>query len=122
MGNPLMVVKRALPCSSRFTPLAEPIGFSGDFSKVDPRVFSAHCRSDGDGWRPWNTSLTGLSATVPLFCSLEGLSAIRKIQTLHHRRCVKARARNKAARLSAPCQPGSEPDEERFGSHPRLAP
>src|SRR5277367_7006779 len=63
MGKPEIVVKRAWPCSSRFTPLGAPIGRSGDFSSVGASVFSAHCCSSSAGWRFSNTSTRGLSAT-----------------------------------------------------------
>src|SRR6476469_4344803 len=63
-----MVVKRAWPCSSRLTPVGAPIGFSGAFSRVGRRVFSAHSFSPGEGRRPSNTSAIGLSAA----CGLEG--------------------------------------------------
>ena len=38
-GKPEIVVKSARPCSSRFTPVGEPIGRSGDFSSL-ARVLS----------------------------------------------------------------------------------
>src|SRR5271167_1779161 len=68
MGTPEIVVKRALPCSSRFTPVGAPIGCSGDFSRVGASVFSAHCFSAAEGWRFSKTSAMGLSAT----CGLDG--------------------------------------------------
>src|SRR5207248_5315711 len=80
---PLMVVKRALPASSRFTPEAAPMGRSGAFSRAGARVFSAHCFSEGDGSRPSNTSAMGDSATALLRL---GVSAIRR--TYHDRRCA----------------------------------
>src|SRR5580704_14026634 len=68
MGTPEIVVKRARPCSSRFTPVGTPIGRSGDFSRVGASVFSAHSFSAVEGWRLSKTSATGLSAT----CGLDG--------------------------------------------------
>src|SRR5579859_1166905 len=62
MGMPEIVVKRACPFSSTFTPVAAPIGFSGAFSKAGARVFSAHWRSSADGLRPSNTSAIGFCA------------------------------------------------------------
>ena len=41
-----------VPCSSRLMPVGAPIGFSGAFSSVGASVFSAHCFSDSEGWRP----------------------------------------------------------------------
>src|SRR3954469_25392405 len=63
MGTPEIVVKRAWPCSSRFTPVGAPIGRSGAFPRLGARVFSAHFFSASEGWRLSNTSATGLSAT-----------------------------------------------------------
>src|SRR5579864_9050046 len=51
MGNPEMVVKRARRCSSRFTPVGAPMGFSAPFSSDGKRVFSAHFFSESEGWR-----------------------------------------------------------------------
>src|SRR5271169_6020607 len=70
-----MVVKRAWPCSSTLMPLAAPMGFSGAFSRVGASVFSAHCFSDSDGWRPFSRiSVTGDSATAfPLDLRLFGM-------------------------------------------------
>src|SRR5260370_39631031 len=68
-----MVVKRARPCSWRLTPVGGPIGFSGVFSRVGSRVFSAHCFSATEGWRFSNTSASGLSTTSGLeafFCAM----------------------------------------------------
>src|SRR5215469_10916473 len=62
-----MVVKLALPFSSRFTPVAPPIGFSGFFSSVGASVFSAHCFSDSEGCRPSKISWIGDSATLDGF-------------------------------------------------------
>src|SRR5271170_3928173 len=73
MGTPEMVVKRACPCSSRFTPVGAPIGCSGDFSRVGTSVFSAHVLSAAEGWRSSKTSAIGLSATCGLggfFCGM----------------------------------------------------
>src|SRR4051812_41415748 len=58
-----MVVKRALPFSSRFTPDAAPIGRSGFFSSAGASVFSAQSFSAVEGCRPSKTSLPGDSAT-----------------------------------------------------------
>ncbi len=58
-----MVVKRALPFSSRLMPVGAPIGRSGVFSSVGPSVFSAQSFSLAEGCRPSKTSLIGLSAT-----------------------------------------------------------
>src|SRR5271169_4884404 len=70
-----MVVKRALPCSSRLTPVGAPIGFSGDFSSDGARVFSAHCCSDAEGWRPCSKrSLTGVSRVLPVGLVLSGMN------------------------------------------------
>src|SRR5688572_3101199 len=63
-----MVVKRALPFSSRLTPLGAPTGFSGDFSSAGASVFSAQSFSDAEGWRPSKTSCTGDSATLFFLC------------------------------------------------------
>src|SRR5271170_6191765 len=68
MGTSEIVEKRACPFSSRLVPVGAPIGRSGAFSRVGASVFSAHCFSDSEGWRPSNTSAIGLSAT----CGLEG--------------------------------------------------
>src|SRR6266581_2643080 len=73
MGTPEIVVKRACPCSSRFTPVGAPIGRSGDFSSVGASVFSAHFFSASEGCRPSNTSAIGLSAT----CGFGGFFSIR---------------------------------------------
>src|SRR5258708_16102449 len=63
MGTPEMVVKRARPCSSRLMPVGAPIGFSGAFSRVGAKVFSAHAISATERWRPSKTSAIGLSTT-----------------------------------------------------------
>src|SRR5437660_569145 len=63
MGTPEIVVKRARPCSSRFTPVGAPMGRSGAFSRVGASVFSAHFFSASDGWRLSKTPAIGLSAT-----------------------------------------------------------
>src|SRR5258708_1531584 len=79
-GTPEIVVKRACPCSSRFTPVDAPIGRSGDFSSVGASVFSGHSFSTSEGRRSSKMSLMGLSATcgldrffsgmmTPVFCS-----------------------------------------------------
>src|SRR5258706_8002451 len=73
MGTPEIVVKRACPCSSRFTPVGAPIGRSGFFSSVGASVFSAHCFSSGEGWRFSKTSATGLSATCGLVGFFSGI-------------------------------------------------
>src|SRR3982074_3221203 len=68
-----MVVKRAWPCSSRLTPVGEPIGFSGVFPVVGPRVFSAHPFSAAEGRRPSKTSAIGFSTTCgfeDFFCAM----------------------------------------------------
>src|SRR5580704_7159501 len=67
-GTPEIVVKRACPCSSRFTPVGAPIGCSGDFSIVGASVCSAQLFSVAEGWRFSKTSAMGLSAT----CGLDG--------------------------------------------------
>src|ERR1700688_4825615 len=67
-GTAEIVVKRARPCSSRLTPAAAPIGFSGDFSSVGASVSSAHFFSCAEGRRLSKTSVTGLSAS----CGLDG--------------------------------------------------
>ena len=67
------MVKRAWPCSSRLIPVFAPIGFSGAFSRVGRRVFSAHSFSPGEGWRPSNTSAIGFSATGGLEGFLSGI-------------------------------------------------
>src|SRR5437868_13346251 len=90
MGMPLMVVKRALPASSRFTPEAAPMGRSGAFSSAGAKVSSAHCFSDGEGFRRSKTSAMGDSATTLLRL---GLSAISR--TYHDRRCA-----NEVAKMS----------------------
>src|SRR5580698_675040 len=74
MGTPEIVVKRACPCSSRFTPVGAPIGRSGDFSSVGARVFSAQSFSAAEGWRFLKTSTMGLSATCGLDGFLSGMS------------------------------------------------
>src|SRR6266436_7353702 len=77
-----MVVKRAWPCGSRLVPVDAPMGFSGDFSRVGRRVFSAQSFSAGEGWRPSNTSAMGFSAT----CGLDGFfSAMWSLLLLDHR-------------------------------------
>src|ERR1700730_6747796 len=63
MGTPEMVVKRAWPCSSRLMPVGHTISFSGAFSRVGAKVFSAHAFSATEGWRPSKTSAMGLSTT-----------------------------------------------------------
>src|ERR1700730_5252884 len=63
MGKPEIVVKRAWPCSSRFTPVGAPIGRSGFFSSVGASVFSAQFFSTSEGWRFSKTSAIGFSAT-----------------------------------------------------------
>src|SRR5215813_8707953 len=63
MGTPEIVVKRAWPFSSRFTPEAAPIGFSGAFSSAGARVFKAQSFSEADGLRSLKTSAIGFSAT-----------------------------------------------------------
>src|SRR6266852_3813794 len=68
MGTPEIVVKRAFPCSSRFTPVGAPIGRSGDFSSVGASVFSAQFFSPSEGWRFSKTSAIGVSAT----CGFDG--------------------------------------------------
>src|ERR1035438_2410112 len=73
IGTPEIVVKRACPCSSRFTPVGAPIGRSGDFSSVGASVFSAHFFSPSAGWRSSNTSAIGLSAT----CGFTGFFSMR---------------------------------------------
>src|SRR5690348_8051057 len=65
-----MVVNRALPLASRFTPAAAPIGFSGAFWSAGARVSSAQATSDGEGCRPSNTSSIGDSATTFLRSAL----------------------------------------------------
>src|SRR4051812_35142606 len=67
MGTPEIVVKRAWPCSSRFTPVGAPIGRSGAFSMVGARVFPAHFFSPSEGWRFSKTSAIGLSVTSGFF-------------------------------------------------------
>src|SRR5438876_7026634 len=49
------------------------MGFSGDFSRVGRRVFSAQSFSLGDGRRPSNTSAIGFSATCGLGGFLSGM-------------------------------------------------
>src|SRR5260370_29968768 len=94
-----MVVKRAWPVSSRFTPVAAPMGFSGAFSSVWARVVSAQRCSDAEGWRPSKTSLTGLSAMLlwSLFLFLVG-SAIKGVPWFNHRRCGKRGASSRGNR------------------------
>src|SRR5215831_7024817 len=63
MGTPEIVVNRARPFSSRFTPVAAPIGFSAAFSSDGYRVFSAHCFSESEGRRFSVISEIGFSET-----------------------------------------------------------
>src|SRR5260370_23700515 len=93
MGTPETVVKRARPCSSTFTPLGAPIGFSGDFSRAGSSVFSAHCFSDSEGWRFSTTSEMGVSGTNEFL-----LSAMVLLSTFDHRRRV---AKGQAKRATA---------------------
>src|SRR5258708_38570761 len=86
-GTPEIVVKRACPCSSRFMPVAAPIGFSGAFSIVGASVSSAHFFSAEEGWRFTKRSAMGVSAIVgglgdflsgmntPVFCLMIGKPA-----------------------------------------------
>src|SRR5437764_13441704 len=69
MGTPEIVVNCARLCSSRFTPVGAPIGFSGAFSREGRSVFSAQRFSESDGWRLSVTSEIGLSETVGRFFS-----------------------------------------------------
>src|SRR5713226_2803911 len=69
MGTPEIVVKRARPCSSTFTPVGAPIGFSGAFSNVGSRVFSAQRFSESLGWRFSTTFEIGVSGTAECFLS-----------------------------------------------------
>src|SRR4029077_10958337 len=77
MGTPEIVVKRACPCSSRFTPLGAPIGRSGDFSTVGASVFSAHFFSAPEGLRFSKTSASGFSATCGRFDDCDGFLCMR---------------------------------------------
>src|SRR5882724_12795774 len=63
MGTLEIVLKRAWPWSSKFTPEAAPIGFSGFLANVGARTVSAQAFSPSQGWRPSKTSAIGLSAT-----------------------------------------------------------
>src|SRR5258708_3816021 len=63
MGTLEIVLKRAWPWSSRFTPEAAPIGFSGFLARVGARTVSAHAFSPSEGRRPSKTSAMGRSAT-----------------------------------------------------------
>ena len=82
MGTPEIVVKRAWPCSSRLMPVGEPIGLSGDFSRVGARVFSAQFFSASEGWRSSKTSAIGtlgdlrlgrlLCMQTPVLCLMIG--------------------------------------------------
>jgi len=52
-----------------------PMGFSGDFSIVGSKVFSAQSFSESEGWRfsltsPIGDSVTGLSGFVDLFFAI----------------------------------------------------
>src|SRR5262245_53542423 len=85
MGTPEIVVKRALPSSSRFVPVGAPIGRSGAFSSAGCSVFSAHCFSPAEGVRPSKTSAIG-DSTVVFFLSAMGGNAPGT--TLNDRRCA----------------------------------
>src|SRR5258708_38869959 len=63
MGTLETVLKRAWPWSSKFTPEAAPIGFSGFLAKVGARTVSAQAFSPSQGRRPSKMSAIGLSAT-----------------------------------------------------------
>src|SRR5580700_6841548 len=83
MGTPEIVEKRACPFSSTLVPVGAPIGRSGAFSRVGASVFSAHCFSAWEGWRPSNTSAIGFSAT----CGRAGfLSAMNTPSSFDDRR------------------------------------
>ena len=73
MGTPEIVVKRACPCSSTFTPVGAPIGRSRALSIVGASVFSAQFFSLAEGWRFSKTSAAGFSA----ICGLDGFFSIR---------------------------------------------
>src|ERR1700739_4222365 len=97
MGTPEIVVKRARPCSSRFTPVGAPIGRSGFFSIVGAKVFSAQFFSASEGWRFSKTSAIGLSAT----CGL-GFFGMRTPVLLFDDREVDAREQGDRRRLQRP--------------------
>src|SRR5215831_8551298 len=73
MGTPEIVVNRARPFSSRFTPVAAPIGVSAAFSSDGYRVFSAHCFSESEGRRFSVISEIGFSETCDK--GLSGMAA-----------------------------------------------
>src|SRR5208282_4800876 len=77
MGTPEIVVKRARPCSSIFTPVGAPMGRSGAFSIVGARVFSAQSFSAVEGWRFSKTSAMGLSATCGGLNLVDGFFSMR---------------------------------------------
>src|SRR4051795_10088427 len=90
-----MVLKRACPCSSRLVPVGAPIGFSGAFSSVGPRIFSAQTLSDSEGLRPSKTSAMGLSVTAGLVTLAFGfLSGIRSPHSFDDRGAPKQRQGN----------------------------
>src|SRR6266576_5155583 len=82
MGTFEIVLKRAWPCSSRLVPVAAPIVFSGDFSRVGASVFSAQAFSWTDGWRPSKTSEIGRSATAGLVTLAFGFFSGIRLPTL----------------------------------------
>src|SRR5580704_12544302 len=82
-----MVVKRARPFSSRLTPVAAPIGRSGDFSSAGRRVSDSQRRSSSEGW--WSGAFFGF-LIMPLDLAHGG-------ETLQHRLAYESGARNRGA-------------------------
>src|SRR5579859_2136966 len=112
MGTPEMVVKRAWPCSSRFTPVGAPIGFSGAFSSVGASVFSAHFFSASEGWRFSNTSASGFSAT----CGFNGFFSMQSPMVCLDDREAQARGQGVEAGSERPVGrvPGHRTERETF--------
>src|SRR5450759_3028410 len=65
------------------------MGFSGPLSRLGASVFSAHCFSESEGWRPFsNKSVTGDSARAfPSGLRLSDMSYPIGRRTLHASRC-----------------------------------
>src|SRR4051794_19882422 len=90
MGTPEILVKRARPLSSRLVPVGAPIGFSGDFSIVGSKVFSAQIFSGSEGWRSSLTSAIGESATAlsEFVDRFFAIFTVDRIQSYHRRGMV----------------------------------
>src|ERR1700732_1734197 len=112
-----MVVKRARPCSSRLTPVGAPIGFSGVFSSVGARVFSAQAFSAREGRRPSKTSAMGFSTTCGLkgffpgmLCNLNPFDDMKTVaHGQHHGECLSDRLVGQPATGFVVLVPGRSP-------------